>query len=502
MKTISQDQADEVWWELQTFLDQELQRLPAKYSGPIVLCDLEGKTRKQAARQLGWREGTFSSRLSRGRALLAKRLSRHGLAVSGGVLAAILCRNVASACMPAGLLPSTIQAATLMAAGKALATGVISAKVVALTEGMLKTMLMAKLKVAVTVVMALNLVGAGAGLVYCQTSATGQTGKDQLVAVQTSYRTAVAQQQPKPKVDGKNDEKKDGAAAPQPLPESIVKAWKEAGAKVGWVRVNLGGITQWVEEEDGKAGDLPAFSFPDGFLENHQKKLLAPASPFGVSLTYRAEFGDAGLKELAELKNLQVLDLTYTGVTDAGMKDLAGLKNLQTLWLSGTGVADAGLRELAGLNSLQALYLDDTKVTDTGTKELAGLKNLQTLDLHGTSVADPGLKKLATLKKLRSLNVERTHLTDAGLKELAGLKGLQTLDLNGTPVTDEGLKELARLQGLQRLDLGGTPVTDAGLKELARLQRLQRLDLGGTRVTDAGLKELAQLQGLQILSLT
>ena len=76
--------------------------------------------------------------LARGRALLAKRLSQHGLAVSGAVLATALCQNAASACVPGPLVVSTVQAATLMAAGKTPATGAISAKVVALTEGMLK----------------------------------------------------------------------------------------------------------------------------------------------------------------------------------------------------------------------------------------------------------------------------------------------------------------------------------------------------------------------------
>ena len=45
---------------------------------------------------------------------------------------------------------------------------------------------------------------------------------------------------------------------------------------------------------------------------------------------------DAGLKELAGLKNLQSLDLLYTKVTDAGLKELAGLKSLQSLALFDT----------------------------------------------------------------------------------------------------------------------------------------------------------------------
>jgi len=60
-------------------LDGELNRLPVNYRLPLLLCDVEGLTRKEAAHQLGWAEGTVSSRLSRGRELLARRLRRHGL---------------------------------------------------------------------------------------------------------------------------------------------------------------------------------------------------------------------------------------------------------------------------------------------------------------------------------------------------------------------------------------------------------------------------------------
>ena len=132
-----------------------------------------------AAKQLGCPQGTLNTRLVRGRAMLGKRLSRHGLAVSGTVLATALCQNAASACVPGPLVVSTVKAATLMAAGKTLATGAISAKVVALTEGVLKAMLMTKLKVAIAVVLAVHLIGAGVGLVYCQTAGTGQPGQGQ-----------------------------------------------------------------------------------------------------------------------------------------------------------------------------------------------------------------------------------------------------------------------------------------------------------------------------------
>jgi RNA polymerase sigma factor (sigma-70 family) len=167
----------ELWDDLQPLLDQELSGLPDIYRVAIVLCGLEGKTRKEAARQLGVPEGTLAARLARGRVLLAKRLARHGLAVSGPALAVVLAQNAASASVRASLVSSSIHAASLFAAGQAAATGVISAKVAALTKGVLTTMFLTKLKIATAVLVAVAILGTGTGWLTHQALAEKPTDK-------------------------------------------------------------------------------------------------------------------------------------------------------------------------------------------------------------------------------------------------------------------------------------------------------------------------------------
>jgi RNA polymerase sigma factor (sigma-70 family) len=149
--------------EMQDLLDGELSHLPDKYRAVLVLCDLEGMTRKEAARQLAVPEGTVAGRLARARAMLAKRLARHGLHVSGCALAEVLSTSAASACVPAAVVSSTIRAATLIAAGKAAAAGLISHRVAALTEGVLKTMFLKKLKLISLVLFLIAIAGVSVG---------------------------------------------------------------------------------------------------------------------------------------------------------------------------------------------------------------------------------------------------------------------------------------------------------------------------------------------------
>ncbi|MCI0381006.1 MAG: sigma-70 family RNA polymerase sigma factor [Gemmataceae bacterium] len=158
------------WRELRTVLDAELGRLPEKWRLPLILCYLEGQSQEEAARQLGWSKSTLLRRLEEARAALGRRLTGRGVVWPAALSAVLLSACVAPAALAPGLVSSTVEAAAQVAAGQA-AAGIISAKVVALTEGVSKTMFTSNLKIATAALVLVTALAVGAGGLLYQTQA-------------------------------------------------------------------------------------------------------------------------------------------------------------------------------------------------------------------------------------------------------------------------------------------------------------------------------------------
>ncbi|HEY2909788.1 MAG TPA: sigma-70 family RNA polymerase sigma factor [Gemmataceae bacterium] len=159
------------WSELQPVIDEELARLPDKLRLPVVLCDLEGRPQRAVAKQLGVAAGTLTVRLASARRLLAERLKRKGISLSGGALAVVLGERASAASVAAPLADATVRAAEAIAEGTVNGlAGLVSAQALQLCEGVMRMMMLSKLKtVAMCALAALTLSGGlGFGLLPAQ----------------------------------------------------------------------------------------------------------------------------------------------------------------------------------------------------------------------------------------------------------------------------------------------------------------------------------------------
>lgn len=450
--------------DLGRILDQELSRLPDKYRSVLVLCELEGRAIKEAARQLGIPDGTVASRLARGRTLLAKRLAPHKVAISATTLPALLAQQ-ASATVPATVLTTTIKAVCSFATGKGL--GLVSAGATAICEEVVQAMFLTKFAKISTV---LFLVLAACGIGWGAYTNLGNGAKED----------------PVPALGTRKEAEPIALAPIRPEPGPKEKSPEPDRAKLKILDLRFKQL---------KDDDLPQLPQDiDGLL-------MRGGLGYGSN-----SVTDDGMKHLTRFTKLRILAAGGLALKDRSLETIGKLTNLEELSLDSNKITGEGLRYLTGLKKLRRLDLNYNQIDAEALKWLAELPELTYLGINDIRPVNDRLLELCSrLGQMRELLLwERTEaVTDVGLKHLAKLGRLENLTLIGSPkITDAGMTAIAGMRQLKHVRLQELPkVTADGMKALGKLPELRTLQVVSIRMDEGSLHALGSLTKLEELTL-
>ena len=139
-------------------LHAELEKLPARYKGPLVLCYLQGKTHDEAAAELGWTIAVFRGPPRAGAEQAPRRSDSSWDRVRRGSFMGLLLEGRPE--LPVTFVVKTAQAA-VTTAREAVARGLISSTASHLAQEVIRSMSYTFLKIAGAFVLAVMLTAGG-----------------------------------------------------------------------------------------------------------------------------------------------------------------------------------------------------------------------------------------------------------------------------------------------------------------------------------------------------
>lgn len=215
------------------------------------------------------------------------------------------------------------------------------------------------------------------------------------------------------------------------------------------------------------------------------------------------KFNDEWMPNIAKLTHLKSLRFTNNGkLTDAGMVQLAGLKDLENFNFVGTAITGRAYAKFDGFTKLTHVSHRGSSIDDEGLKELCDhLPNLESISLAHAKFTDAGAPNLAKLTKLKGLELG-AHATPDALKNITSLP-LEYLQLGEGFDKSESLPIIKNIKSLKRLTLTNCKaITDDDLKLLATMTQLESLELGSPQLPDERLPLLQGFAFLKELTLT
>ena len=248
-------------------------------------------------------------------------------------------------------------------------------------------------------------------------------------------------------------------------------------------------------------------------------KLERNAAGKVVAVNLRGSWvNDAEMLGLAELPDLEKLDLSHTRITDEGMLRLKSAPKIRDLNLFyAEWITDQGMTAIRDWRHLKRLNVRGARISDGTLEIVSRITGLEALDIAHTSVTDNGLDHLITLVNLQELSMGRGRLSNSSLEVLRMLPTLTHLDLSGARpvppdmpgrastgpgIPETSLRAMAELKELRVLKLGYSSITAQGLRILSSLEKVEKLGLEGCRrINDGAVAELAAWKSLKYLDL-
>ncbi|XP_066448080.1 F-box and leucine-rich repeat protein 13 isoform X2 [Eleutherodactylus coqui] len=223
-----------------------------------------------------------------------------------------------------------------------------------------------------------------------------------------------------------------------------------------------------------------------------------------IYITDCQKITDIGLKALASLKNITVLNVAdCIRISDPGVRQVvegpSGNKIRELNLTNCLRVSDLSLLRIAqkchNLNFLSLRFCEN--VTDSGIELLGNMTSLISIDISGTSITDQGLTALGAQSKIRELSVsECLGITDIGIQKFCHQsRDLEALDISHClQVTNSTVKTIAFCcKMLTSINMAGCPkITDVSFQYLSGGCRyLHIIDISGSiHLSDKALKYL------------
>jgi Leucine-rich repeat (LRR) protein len=215
------------------------------------------------------------------------------------------------------------------------------------------------------------------------------------------------------------------------------------------------------------------------------------------------KLSDDWIAPLGKLTNLKSLRFTNNGkLTDAGLEQLAGLKNLETFSFVGTAMEGHAYAKFEGWTRLVKVSHRGSSIDDEGIRQLCEhLPSLESLSLAHAKFTDAGAMHLAKLTKLKSLEIGTRNATPQCLQHLTNLP-LESLQLGDGLDAPAGIALVKGIPSLRRLTItNAKPLTDADLRLVASMTQLDHLELSKIDLPDERLGVLQDFAFLKSIRL-